>query len=447
MNADAEKSANASAAAAGQLRRTVGIPGATLLGLGSIIGTGVFVSLAMSAELTGPAVLIAILLAGSVAICNGLSSAQLAAVYPVSGGTYEYASRLLTPWLGFLAGWMFLCAKSASAATAALGFAGYLSAMVELPAGWRIPLAMLAVGGLTLLVLSGLRRSSVANGIIVSVTLGSLAVFVIACLGSDTARAGFAEGDFRLEGVGWRSLGEATALMFVAYTGYGRVATLGEEIRDPRRSIPKAVIVTLGVSMIVYLAVAGVMVTVADFDHRQETTGAETFVAPLAVIARNAAGSGVAKIVAIGAITAMLGVLLNLLLGLSRVLLAMARRGDMPRQLAGLNRSQQTPVAAVLVVAAIITGLVLIGEVRTTWSFSAFTVLVYYALTNLSALRVPPDERLYPPVFAWIGLVGCLLLAFHVEPVFLLTGLGMLAAGLVWYAVARSLGSDTPPPA
>jgi APA family basic amino acid/polyamine antiporter len=114
-----------------QLRREVGVVGATMMGLGSIVGTGIFVSMGIAAGSAGPAVVLAIALSALIAVCNGLSSAQLAAAHPVSGGTYEYGYRWLHPSLGFLAGWMFVCAKTASAATAALGFSGYVLDLVE----------------------------------------------------------------------------------------------------------------------------------------------------------------------------------------------------------------------------------------------------------------------------------------------------------------------------
>ncbi|MBD0311124.1 MAG: amino acid permease, partial [Microcoleus sp. T1-bin1] len=148
-------------------------------------------------------------------------------------------------------------------------------------------------------------------------------------------------------------------------------------------------------------------------------------------------GSGGAFVLAIGAMTAMLGVLLNLILGLSRVLLAMGRRRDMPRVLARLNQQGTTPHWAVLVVGIAIALLVLLGNVKTTWSFSAFNVLIYYAITNLAALRLPPQERLYPQWVCWLGLGSCLFLAFWVESSIWQVGLGLIVAGLIWHAIRQ----------
>ncbi|MBW3540528.1 MAG: APC family permease [Planctomycetes bacterium] len=324
------------------LKREVGLAGAVFMGLGSIVGTGVFVSLGIAAGVAGPAVILAIAAAATVAVFNGLSAAQLAASHPVSGGTYEYGYKYLSPRLGFTAGWMFLCAKTASAATAALGFSGYALNVFEVRGtAWQVPLGVTAVAVLTVLVLSGIRRSSQANAVIVAVTLSALVLFVVAGLplawrsGTDHLTPFFggpaAETSCPVAG-----LLEACALMFVAYTGYGRIATLGEKVREPEVTIPRAIVLTLVVTMTLYLAVS-------------------------------------------------------------------------------------------------------IGSVKTTWSFSAFTVLIYYALANLAALRLPRDLRKYHPLVPALGLVACLFLACWVERRIWLVGLGLIAGGLVWHEMARRL--------
>ena len=430
------------------LRRELGAFGATMMGLGSILGTGVFVSIAIAAGIAGPAVVIAIALAALVATCNALNSAQLAASLPVSGGTYAYGYAYLRPWLGFAAGWMFLCAKSASAATAALGFAGYvLNALGhgEHATALRVGVAAGTVLLLTAIVLGGVRQSNRVNVAIVSVTVLALATFVVAgaLLAWSAGRENLTNLDHTAAATDfWPSLLQATALMFVAFTGYGRIATLGEELRDPRRTIPRAIVVTLWSSATLYVAVALVAVAAVGAGALGSMTTAE---APLEQVARRFALPGAGWIVSTGAMAAMLGVLLNLILGLSRVLLAMGRRGDMPVAVSRLNADRTTPYVAVAVVGAIVLALTLIGNVRTTWSFSAFTVLIYYAITNLAALRLPDENRLYPKWIAWVGLVACLFLAFWVERNVWLAGLGLLAVGLIWHRVATRLPRGSAP--
>lgn len=424
-----------------ELHRELGVFGATLMGLGSILGTGVFVSLAVAAGVSGPAVVLATALAAVVATCNALSSAQLAAAHPVSGGTYEYGYQFLTPRFGFTAGWMFLCAKSASAATAGLGFAGYVlnTANVSSEVG-RIVLAVAAVAVLTSIAAGGVTRSNRANVVIVGLTVAALLAFVATVLPTAAANGTTNLTPFfgDAAGGGWattKALLHATALMFVAYTGYGRIATLGEEVKEPRKTIPRAIVTTLVVSAGLYIVVALAAVGAAGFEQLSQSTTKAA--APLEIIAREFGRiPGGAWFVALGAVTAMLGVLLNLVLGLSRVLLAMGRRGDAPGVLSKINQAKNTPYVAVWVIGIAVGGLCLLGDVKTTWSFSAFTVLVYYAITNLAALRLPPENRLYSRAWAWGGLASCLFLAFWVDWLVWVTGLALIVAGLIWHGVA-----------
>ncbi len=429
-----------------ELKREVGLFGAMMMGLGSIIGTGVFVSIGIAAGVTGPAVVLAILVGALVATFNGLSSAQLAANHPVSGGTYEYGYRWLHPALGFTAGWMFLCAKSASAATAALGFAGYaLNLFGQDQATSTVPLAVGIVIVTTALVLSGIRRSNWTNIAIVSLTLVSLACFVLAGLPTVLKNGAGNLSPFfvpRESGQAFSGFLEACALMFVAYTGYGRIATLGEEVVDPRRTIPRAIIVTLIVTSVLYAAVGFVGVASSGSQLLADATTEQA--APLEVVARQFKSPVAAKFVAIGAVTAMLGVLLNLILGLSRVALAMGRRGDFPRVLGRLDKSESTPTVAVIAMGVVIALLTLIGDVKTTWSFSAFTVLVYYALTNLAATRLSNEERLFSRPIPWLGLLSCLSLAFWVEPRIWGVGLALIAGGLVFQYLMRWMTRRNP---
>lgn len=394
------------------LARVLGLPSAILLGLGSIVGTGVFVSIGLAAGLAGTALPVAVAFGALLALANGLSSAQLAAAFPQSGGTYEYGYRTLNRGFALAAGWTFLIAKSASAATAALGLAGYLLDAVDVTPD-RLPrtaLAVAAVAVLTAVVAGGARRSSRANAAIVTVTIGGLLALVAAA-----APAAFAHPDRfvpRFSGAGAPNAADllhATALMFVAYTGYGRIATLGEEVRDPRHTIPRAIAITLGVALLLYMCVAvtgAAAIGAEGLAHATRHGGA-----PLDAVARASSVPAVRWVVGAAAVTAMLGVLLNLVLGLSRVVLAMARRRDLPGALAAVDEARSSPRAAVAVVGAVIAGLTLLGSVKLTWTLSAFTVLLYYAITNLAALRLPPAERRYPRWVAGAGLAICTGLA------------------------------------
>jgi len=460
------------------LKRSLGLPGALMMGLGSMVGTGVFVSIGLGAGVAGPGVLPAIIVAAVVALCNGMSSAQLAAAHPVSGGTYEYGYRFLTPWLGFTAGWLFLCAKSASAATAALGFSGYLLYLMGIAdhVDLRIP-ALVLLLGMTLLVASGIKRTSSVNTVVVSMTLLTLVLFMgtvlnghlvvehIALSSSDVLSRGFLEacalmfvaytgltlvlfmgtvlnGHLVVEHIALsssdvlsRGFLEACALMFVAYTGYGRIATMGEEIKEPTRNIPKAILLVMAITVTLYLGVAFTAVGALGSEVLGELT--QSTAAPLEMVLKNLNKPMMAKVVAVGALTAMAGVLLNLVLGLSRVLLAMGRRKDMPSFFSKLKG--ENPCSAVFGVGVLIGVIAMTGSVKLSWSFSAFTVLMYYALTNLAALRLPPRLRLYPRAFSYCGLAACVFLAFQVPVSIWGVGLAFLGLGVSIHLFVGSL--------
>jgi len=411
------------------LKRELGLFGAIMLGLGSMVGTGVFVSTALAWSSAGAWAAPAAIVAGLLAACNALSSAQLAAAHPVAGGTYEYGYRLLTPTLGFIAGWMFLCAKSASAASAGLGFASYLDLTAPPPV-----VAVIAIALLTTLVYMGIRRISAVNTVLVAVTIIPLVIMLI--LAAPTAWANRDRLALHMPNPAqWHDAANAAALLFVAYTGYGRIATLGEEVKNPKRTIPFAIITTIGISIILYTAVtvAGICI-VGNIESVNRTS-------PLVAIMTGSGHPRLAWVIRAIALTAMLGVLLNLVLGLSRVLLAMGRRNDMPARTAD-------PRVATIVMGVVIALIALVGNIKTTWSFSAFTVLVYYALTNLAALKLSAEHRRYPRWIAAIGLVGCLSLAFMVQPHVYMTGLALIVVGLAW-KLTRPVRSDvaSDPPA
>jgi len=422
-----------------QLKRQLHLPGAIVIGLGSILGTGVFVSLAFAAGIVqnAQALLFACVIGGIVAGLNGLSSAQLAAAHPVAGGTYEYGYKFLHPLAGYIAGITFLLAKTASAAAAALSFAAYLLSALNGPQHTlaHITIAASAVILLTALTLLGIKRTNTLNAVIVTCTVLGLLAFITVALTIDPTQGMVSIGRPTIDA---HTLAFASAIVFVAYTGYGRIATMGEEVVNPRRTIPRAVVITLFIAMALYLGVAYAATQAVGVTNFGLITGGAT--SPLANIVRDVPWAF--WLVSLAAITAMLGVLLNLILGLSRVLLAMGRRGDAPAATARLNADRTTPFIAVIVMGAAILAVVFTGNAKAAWQFSALTVLVYYALTNLAALRVPAHQRFIPRIISWAGLVSCLALAVFIPWQTWVIGGTMLAAAclyrVLWRRATRS---------
>jgi basic amino acid/polyamine antiporter, APA family len=406
------------------LRRDLGLLDATGIGLGAIIGAGIFVVTGVAAGVAGPAFLVGLFIAGVVASANALSSAQLAARFPRSGGTYEYGYQVLHPWAGFAAGWMFLSSKIAAAGTVAIGLSGYLDALFP-----GIPPRGIAVGAIvvfTLLNYFGVRRSSRANLVIVSVSLTTLLFFIASGVPSfDASRlAPFAP-------AGWRGTLEAAAILFFAYTGYARIATLGEEVRNPKTTIPKAIIATIGLSIVLYAGVALVAVGAVGAPAMAASA------APLAVAADASPLPGAVVVISLGGVTAMLGVILSQLLGLSRMVFAMARRGDLPPFLERIDARSGAPGRAVLLVGAVAAVVAGTGTLVGVATAAAFTILVYYGIANVAALKMPREAKLYPDVVPLFGAASCALLALSLDPGTIGAGALLLATGFVLRIVVR----------
>ncbi|MEU0665918.1 amino acid permease [Streptomyces lavendulocolor] len=400
-----------------ELRRSLGVFDAVVIGLGSMIGAGIFVALGPAAGAAGSGLLLGLALAGAVAYCNAMASARLAARYPASGGTYVYGRERLGPFWGYLAGWAFVVGKTASCAAMALAVGSYV---------WpehAHAVAVAAVVALTALNYGGVQKSALLTRVIVAVVLAVLVAVVVTSLGSGAADAGRL---WLADDVSAGGVLQAAGLLFFAFAGYARIATLGEEVKDPARTIPRAVPLALGIALVVYAAVA---VSVLSVLGAAELAGS---VAPLADAARAAGADWLVPVVRVGAAAAALGSLLALVLGVSRTTLAMARDGHLPRTLAAVHPRFQVPHHAELAVGLVVAVVAATADVRGAIGFSSFGVLVYYAVANASAWTLGSGR-----VLAVAGLAGCLALAFALPLSSVLAGTAVLAAGAVMYAVRR----------
>ncbi|WP_125776136.1 APC family permease [Antribacter gilvus] len=406
-----------------ELKRSMGVVDAVAIGLGSMIGAGIFVALAPAARAAGGLLLVALAVAAVVAYANATSSARLAAVYPASGGTYVYGRERLGPFWGYLAGWSFVVGKTASCAAMALTVGLYVWPQYA-PA-----VAVAAVVALTAVNYLGIQKSAGVTRAIVAVVLAVLAaVAVVAFLGTPAAAWEPTSLD-----PGARGVLQGAGLLFFAFAGYARIATLGEEVRDPARTIPRAVSISLAVTFVVYAVVAVAVLRVLGPD------GLAASEAPLADAVRAAGAPGLAPVVQVGAAVAALGSLLALILGVSRTTLAMARDRHLPHGLAAVHPRYRVPHRAELAVGLVVAVVAATADLRTAIGFSSFGVLVYYAIANASAWTLTPAEGRPPRIVPAVGLVGCLVVAFFLPVGSVLAGVGVLAVGAGWYAVRRRL--------
>ena len=408
-----------------ELSRRLTTTDAVIVGLGAMVGAGVFAAPGPAAAAAGSWLLVGLVIAAVVAYANATSSAQLAALYPEAGGTYVYARKRLGPYWGFLAGWSFVVGKTASLAAMALTFGAYVAEDLARPLGVGAVVALAAVN------YRGVDKTARLTRLLVALVLAALSVVVATVLlGGEASTANLSR---QLPTGPWGVL-QSAGLLFFAFAGYARLATLGEEVRDPEVTIPRAIPIALGIVVVIYATVLAVTLL---------SSGAPAMAAagaPLAAAVEAGRFSALAPVVRVGAAIAAAGVLLSLLAGISRTILSMARRRELPGVLDAVHPTHRTPHRAEISVAVLVCGVVLVADLRGAIGFSSFAVLTYYGLANASAWRLAARDRRWPRWLAGLGVVLCLLLALTLPPIAVVGGLALLLVGsLGWLLTRRSV--------
>jgi len=406
------------------LERRLGTFDAAVIGVGSMVGAGVFAAIGPAAESAGSWLVLGLAVAAFVAFCNAVASAQLAAQYPLSGGTYVYGREQLGPWWGFAAGWCFVTGKTASCAAMALTFGAYIAPGSGVV---RRLLGILAVVALTAVTLRGIERTAQLTRWLVALSVGVLVLTVaILSTSGEIDTGGLTVGEPDAYGVL-----QAAGLLFFAFAGYARIATLAEEVRDPARTIPRAIVTALAAVLLLYLAVAVSALLVAGPDALAVSS------APLRTAVELAGADWAKPLVTAGAVVASLGALLALLAGVARTALAMGRNRDLPSRLAAVDPGRSVPVVAQIAVAAVVMLLVATIDLRGMLGFSSFGVLLYYAVANASAWTQEDRARRWPRALQAAGLAGCLTLVVTLPPVSVVAGLAVLAVGCLGRVLTR----------
>lgn len=399
------------------MQRRLGTFDAVVIGLGSMVGAGIFVALGPAAAAAGSGLLIGLAVAAVVAYCNATSTARLAAIYPQSGGSYVYGRERLGAFWGHTAGWCFIVGKTASCAAMALTVGVYAWPQ------YAHAVAVAAVVALTAVNYAGVQKSALLTRVIVAMVLAVLAVVAIVLSGAGTAANLALDTDTG----SWGVL-QAAGLLFFAFAGYARIATLGEEVRDPARTIPRAIPIALGIALLVYAVVAVAVLSVLG------GTGLAMATAPLAQAVSVAGHPELAAVVRVGAAVAALGSLLALILGVSRTTLAMARDRHLPGALSAVHPRFGGPHRAEFAVGVVVAVLAAVVDLRGAIGFSSFAVLVYYAIANASAWTLQPSRRVIPA----IGLTGCAVLACTLPTSSVFTGSAVIVLGAALYLLRRS---------
>jgi APA family basic amino acid/polyamine antiporter len=411
------------------LDRRLGLGDAVFIGLGSMIGAGVFAAYAPAARAAGTGLLVGLAVAAVVAYCNATASAQLAAAYPRAGGTYLYGREVLGEWWGYLAGWGFMVGKTASCAAMALTFAAYVA-----PDGWLRPVGAAVVVVLTLVNCAGVTRTALLTRVLVSLVLVALVVAAVTCFDGSSGLPAWTS-----PGHGVYGVLQSAGLLFFAFAGYARIATLGEEVREPERVIPRAIVIALAGAVVVYAVIAVAVLSVLG------AAGTASSAAPVADAVRAATSSdGLVAVVRVGAALASAGALLALVAGLGRTGLAMAREGDLPRWLDAVHPRFRVPHRAELSVAVVVVLLVLTTDLRGAIGFSSFGVLLYYFVANASAYRQGAGARRYPRWLQVLGGAGCLLLVATLPWTSVVVGVAVFAVGVAVRALRLRRAAGEP---
>lgn len=406
-----------------RLARRLNLSDAIFLGLGSMIGAGVFAAAAPAAEAAGSGLLIGILIAAVIAFLNATTMAQLAAIYPESGGTYVYGRKRLGNFWGFLAGWGFVIGKLASCTAMALTFAYYAA-----PA-FAQPLAISAVLILTTINCLGIHKTAFVTKVIVCTVLLSLLVIVFAASTSGTIDINRLSGWTLHSGVS--GILQSAGILFFAFAGYARIATLGEEVIEPRTTIPKAIVFAFGITFCVYLLVFTSAILTVDIT---ELASAK---APLSLVVESSQRAPLVAVTRLGACLASMGVLLSLMAGISRTIFSMASNADLPSYFSAIHPKRKVPHRAEIAVGGIVAAVLIFADLRGAIGFSSFAILIYYAIANVASFTLPHTQRLWPRWMSVAGFLGCVVVACYLPLTSVIGGAIVFSIGALLYKLLR----------
>jgi APA family basic amino acid/polyamine antiporter len=409
------------------LKREIGLFGATALGIGAIIGSGIFIVTGIVAGIAGPAMIVSVIIAGVIAVFSAMSVAELGAYLPEEGGAYAYAQKLISPFAGFIAGWIWVFSNIFIGAAVSLGFAHYFVTLFP-----SVPVKIIAmVICLIFIIINyiGLEGSVLFNNILVTAKVLILLFFVAFGLGF------FSPGNFTPFAPGGSAgvLGGA-ALIFFAYTGFARVTIMAEEVKEPEKTIPRSIYLALGISTVLYLVVSIVAVGLAGAPALAQSGS------PLADAIGSTRSSGAVLVISLGAMIATASVLLTTIMGISRIIFAMARKNDIPLVLSRIHPRFNTPYHAIWITGAFTITAIILADLALVVAVSTFAMLVFYLIANIAALKIPAEHRQYHPAVPVIGALSCIgLMAFLNANAW---GIGIIGLfiGVAWFGIQHKTG-------
>lgn len=408
------------------LKREIGLFGATALGIGAIIGSGIFIVTGIVAGIAGPAMIISVLIAGVIALFSALCVAELSAYLPEEGGTYAYAQKLISPLAGFIAGWIWVFSNIFVGAAVSLGFAHYFATLFP-----ALPVKGIAVFICLIFIIInyiGLKESTILNNLLVTLKVLILLFFIAFGLGF------FSTANLTpLAPAGISGILSGAALIFFAYTGFARVTIMAEEVQNPRVTIPRSIYLALAISTILYIFVSVIAVGLVGAPALSRSGS------PLADAIRVTGSSPAVLLISTGAMIATASVLLTTIMGISRIVFAMSRKGDLPAFLNRLHPRFNTPHYAIWLSGACMIAAILLADITLVVAVSTFAMLVFYLIADIAALRIPSDFQKYPRIVPLIGAVSCIALIGFLTINSWLIGCIGLVIGMVYYGIPRQV--------
>jgi basic amino acid/polyamine antiporter, APA family len=441
------------------LHRSLGAFQLMMLGVGAIIGTGIFVLTAVGAERAGPGLMLSFVIAGTVCAFAALAYAELAAMVPVAGSAYTYSYAVMGELIAWLVGWNLILEYAVSAAAVAVGWSGYMggflaSVNVHLPVAlqygafdWHHPggginvLAMGSVLAVTTLLVVGTRESAIVNSILVAVKLVALAAFIFLALpninmDNFSPFAPFGYGSTEVDGIS-RGVMAAAALIFFAYVGFDAVSTAAEETKNPNRNVPLGLIGSLAICTVIYLLVAAA--ALGTTPYTQLIGNSE----PLAFVLRNMGHTTVGNLVALAAIFALPTVVMMMMYGQSRIFFVMARDGLLPKVFSNVHPRFKTPHVITIVtgvIVALISGFFSVDEIAELSNSGTLFAFIAVAI-GVMVLRAKQPNRPRPfkcpavYVVGTLAVLGCLGLMVSLPTVALVRFGLWSVVGVIVYAL------------
>ena len=414
------------------LSRSVTLTQALMINLGAIIGAGIFVIIGVAIGHAGPSIIISIILSAIIAILTGLSFAEIARHVAKEGGVYEYAKESFRPFAGFIGGWLWTFGNIIAIAAVSISMGGYVNILFSTHIN-TVYFAIAAIIAFSLINILGIKNSAKTISAFVVINLAVLLIFIVSGL-SSFHLSNFS--NFAPNGMTGTIAG--AAIIFFAFTGFSRVTTISDEVKDPEKTIPKAIILSIIISTVIYIAVAIVAVGLVPYSNLASSA------APLSTAIKSMHDSILAIIIAFGGVTATAGVILTGVLGTSRVFFALGRDKELPGFLSYIDRFS-TPINAIIVSAVLSIIFLLLVSFGTIVDSSNAAVLSAYFIINVSAIyfyynlkKKQQQEKRYIPVVSIAGIFGILLIVAYLDIASLEFLFGIAAVGTIYYVLRNA---------